>query len=54
MQNTRACADGKDFQTGWEDGANIDTSGKREPQLRNCLLQTGLWVYLWYIFSIVN
>lgn len=30
----------------------LDTTGKREPHIRNCLLQIGLSVCLWRIFLI--
>lgn len=31
-------------------GCQFDTPGKREPQLRNCFYQIGLWACLWETF----
>lgn len=42
------------FRQGWEDGANLDAPGTREPQLRVCLHQTGQWASLWYISSVID
>lgn len=35
-------------------GCQLEVPGKKEPQLKNCFHQVGLWACIWGIFSIVN